>query len=295
MASPSFLSSRPSPHPSPRAAPDLGARVIKIERPESVILRAPTTNRCTAVGYFVLAQRSKESLTLDVKHPQAQAILGGSWSARTSSSRISHPVPRRGWLAANTLLPQHPRCVVATSRAMAMPDLTPARKPTICWCRARRRAQRHRHRGCASKVGNRSPISAPPCMLFVRARRLVPARSATGKGTGIEVTMFEAMAEWIATLVLHALRRQGARRQRSRPRDHRAVRRFAPATGGGDVRYPEQREWASSAASCSSVPNSRRMHGYDNNTKRTAARERCGDSSKPWFAELTAEQPSQGR
>src|SRR5690606_20355433 len=55
---------------------DLGARVIKIERPGSGDLaRGYDTTVRGLASHFVWLNRSKESLTLDVKRPEAKAVL----------------------------------------------------------------------------------------------------------------------------------------------------------------------------------------------------------------------------
>ncbi|MDP3172349.1 MAG: CaiB/BaiF CoA-transferase family protein, partial [Polaromonas sp.] len=55
---------------------DLGARVIKIERPEGGDFARAYDKRARGVAsHFAWCNRSKESLTLDVKHPQANAAL----------------------------------------------------------------------------------------------------------------------------------------------------------------------------------------------------------------------------
>src|SRR5215471_15072647 len=60
-----------------RQLADLGARVIKVERPGSGDFARGYDERVKGMAsHFVWSNRSKESLTLDVKHPQAQAILG---------------------------------------------------------------------------------------------------------------------------------------------------------------------------------------------------------------------------
>ena len=59
-----------------RQLSDLGARVIKIERPGvGDFARGYDTRVRGIASHFVWTNRSKESLTLDVKHPEAQAIL----------------------------------------------------------------------------------------------------------------------------------------------------------------------------------------------------------------------------
>src|SRR4051812_12722790 len=59
-----------------RQLADLGARVIKIERPGSGDFARGYDERVRGLAsHFVWTNRSKESLTLDVKHPDAQAVL----------------------------------------------------------------------------------------------------------------------------------------------------------------------------------------------------------------------------
>ncbi len=59
-----------------RQLADLGARVIKIERPGAGDFARGYDQRVRGLAsHFVWANRSKESLTLDVKHPQAAALL----------------------------------------------------------------------------------------------------------------------------------------------------------------------------------------------------------------------------
>ena len=55
---------------------DFGARVIKVERPETGDFARGYDERVRGLAsHFVWTNRSKESLTLDVKHPESLAIL----------------------------------------------------------------------------------------------------------------------------------------------------------------------------------------------------------------------------
>src|SRR5919201_2070156 len=59
-----------------RQLADLGARVIKVERPEGGDFARGYDARVRGMAsHFVWTNRSKESLTLNVKHPEAQRIL----------------------------------------------------------------------------------------------------------------------------------------------------------------------------------------------------------------------------
>ena len=59
-----------------RQLADLGARVIKVERPDSGDFARACDERVKGLAsHFVWTNRSKESITLDVKHPQAAGAL----------------------------------------------------------------------------------------------------------------------------------------------------------------------------------------------------------------------------
>src|SRR4030088_1216281 len=59
-----------------RQLADLGARVIKIERPGVGDFARGYDERVRGLAsHFVWTNRSKESLTLDVKHPEAGTVL----------------------------------------------------------------------------------------------------------------------------------------------------------------------------------------------------------------------------
>src|SRR5262245_23275380 len=60
-----------------RQLADLGARVIKVERPGSGDFARAYDERVRGMAsHFVWSNRSKESLTLDVKHAAAHRVLG---------------------------------------------------------------------------------------------------------------------------------------------------------------------------------------------------------------------------
>src|SRR5215208_5222571 len=59
-----------------RQLADLGARVIKVERPNvGDFARAYDERVRGLASHFVWTNRSKESVTLDVKHPEASRVL----------------------------------------------------------------------------------------------------------------------------------------------------------------------------------------------------------------------------
>ena len=81
-----------------RQLAELGARVIKIERPGTGdAARAYDHTVQGQSSHFVWTNRSKESLALDVKHPGARSILdlfegGGGLSEEDEVERVVGPV-----------------------------------------------------------------------------------------------------------------------------------------------------------------------------------------------------------
>lgn len=74
-----------------RQLADLGARVIKIERPRvGDFARDYDQTVDGESAYFVWLNRSKESLTLDVKHPEAKTFSPNSLKAPMCSSKTWH-------------------------------------------------------------------------------------------------------------------------------------------------------------------------------------------------------------
>ena len=151
-----------------RQLADLGARVIKIERPDGGdFARGYDTTVKGLSSYFVWLNRSKESLTLDLKQPGgADDPRRGCSRAPTCSCRTSRPArpigsARRRPSSARALSAAHRLHGVGLRLVRAR---TPTRRRTTCWCRARSGccrspAPKTRRRRSAS----RSPTSPPAC------------------------------------------------------------------------------------------------------------------------------------
>src|SRR5207247_3087811 len=92
-----------------RQLADLGARVIEVERPGVGDFARGYDERVRGLAsHFVWTNRSKESLTLDVKHPEAQAILHRLLLERADvvvQNPAPAPAPRLG-LSYAALAPQ---------------------------------------------------------------------------------------------------------------------------------------------------------------------------------------------
>src|SRR5205823_14751744 len=97
-----------------RQLADLGARVIKIERPGGGdFARRYDETVLGQSAYFICLNRTKESLTLDVKAPAGRAVLADLLAgADVFVQNVAPGAARRLGLSAGTLAERHPRLVV---------------------------------------------------------------------------------------------------------------------------------------------------------------------------------------
>src|SRR3989442_7123201 len=97
-----------------RQLADLGARVIKIERPGVGDFARGYDERVRGLAsHFVWTNRSKESLTLDVKHPEATPILNALVArADVLVQNLAPGAAARLGLSYEALSAKHPRLIV---------------------------------------------------------------------------------------------------------------------------------------------------------------------------------------
>ena len=97
-----------------RQLADLGARVIKIERPDvGDFARGYDTTVHGLASHFVWLNRSKESLTLDLKRPEARDVLARLIArADVFVQNLAPGAADRLGLGAEALRAQHPRLIV---------------------------------------------------------------------------------------------------------------------------------------------------------------------------------------
>src|SRR5499427_7898694 len=97
-----------------RQLADLGARVIKIERPGSGdFARSYDTTVRGQAGYFVWLNRGKQSIELDVKSADGRAVLAALIArADVFVQNLAPGAAERLGLATTDLRERHPRLIV---------------------------------------------------------------------------------------------------------------------------------------------------------------------------------------
>ena len=118
-----------------RQLADLGARVIKVERPGvGDFARAYDTRARGMASHFVWTNRSKESLTLDVKHRQAapilEALLAG---ADVLVQNLAPGAAARLGLSWEALKERFPRLIVCDISGYGADGPYRDRKPDSLW------------------------------------------------------------------------------------------------------------------------------------------------------------------
>jgi itaconate CoA-transferase len=183
-----------------RQLADLGARVIKIERPGTGDATRSYDRTVKGLSsHFVWVNRSKESLTLDVKHPEAKEILS-RLVAKTDvflQNLAPGAVDRLG-LGAKALREKHPKLIWCgiSGYGPAGPYAEKKAYDLLVQCEA----------GLLSVTGGadspaKAGIPAADIAAGMYAFSSILAalfrRTRTGEGATLDITMLEALGEWM--------------------------------------------------------------------------------------------------
>jgi itaconate CoA-transferase len=278
-----------------RQLADLGARVIKIERPKvGDFARAYDQSVKGESAYFVWLNRSKESLTLDVKHRDAKEILARLIErADVFIQNLAPGAAARLGLSAQTLRARDPRLIVCDISGYGDSGPYAQKKAYDLLVQS--------ESGVLSVTGTEDTpskvgISITDIGTGLHAYSAILAalyqRERTGEGTRIEVTMFEVMTEWMNHPLYYS--HFGGRPPRRSGPDHATIvpyGRFRAGDGNSVIfGIQNEREWASFCAKVLQQPALATDPRYDNNTKRTAARAEVVSLIEAVFSSLTAEE-----
>jgi itaconate CoA-transferase len=183
-----------------RQLAELGARVIKIERPQG---GDPARGYDRTVkgqsSHFSWVNRSKESLTLDVKHPEAKRILTRLIEkADVFLHNLAPGAVERLGLGADELREKHPRLIWCgiSGYGPAGPYASKKAYDLLVQCEA----------GLLSVTGTpETPVKAgiPAADIaagmyaFSSIMAALLRRERAGQGATIDVTMLESLGEWM--------------------------------------------------------------------------------------------------
>ena len=231
-----------------RQLADLGARVIKVERPGSGdFARAYDTRVKGQASHFVWTNRSKESLTLDLKHPDALAALKTLLAkADVLVQNLAPGAAARMGLGYEALKKDHPKLIVCDISGYC--DNGPYRDKKAYDLLIQSEAGFLSITGTPdspSKAGNSVADIAAGMYAYTSILSALLLRGKTGEGSHIDVSMLESLAEWMSYPMYYAY--EGAPPPPRTAASHASIYPYGPfeAGDGGTVMLglQNEREW----------------------------------------------------
>ena len=278
-----------------RQLADLGARVIKVERPGvGDFARAYDTRVHGEASHFVWTNRSKESLTLDLKNPDALAALMDLLAgADVLLQNLAPGAAARMGLSFEALHPRHPSLIVCDISGYG--DDGPYRDKKAYDLLIQSEA------GFLSITGTPETPSKAGCSIadiaagmyaYTSILSALLLRGKTGEGSHIDVSMLESLGEWMGFPMYYAF--EGAAPPPRAGASHAAIYPYGPfAVGdGGTVMLglQNEREWKIFCDQVLQNPQLATDPRFDANAKRSANRDELRALIVQSFAGMTTEQ-----
>ena len=234
-----------------RQLADLGARVVKVERPDGGDFARAYDGRARGLSsHFVWTNRSKESLALDLKTEADRAILLRLVArADVFVQNLAPGAATRLGLDHQTLRAAQPRLITCSISGYGEGGPYETRKAYDLLIQA--------EAGFLSVTGTQDQMAkagisvadiAAGTMAYQAILAALLQRGRTGEGDHIEVSMLESMAEWMGFPMYFAT--DGAAQPPRAGAGHATIFPYGPfATADGTVLFGLQndREWAAFA------------------------------------------------
>ncbi|KVU46435.1 CoA-transferase [Burkholderia ubonensis] len=278
-----------------RQLADLGARVIKIERPNAGDFARAYDERVSGMSSsFVWANRSKESLTLDLKQPVAHEVLMRLLAgADVFIQNLAPGATDRLGLDYETLSASFPDLIVCGISGYG-PD-GPYRDKKAYDLLIQSEA------GLLSITGTPDSPAKAGCSIadiatgmyaYTNILSALLNRQRTGRGCRIDVSMLESMVEWMGFPMYYAIdgqpppSRSGA--------SHATIFPYGPfATGDGKtviLGLQHEREWKAFCSDVLDLPLLADDRRFASNSQRIEHRAELAALITETFSSLTAEE-----
>jgi len=272
---------------------DLGARVIKIERPGvGDFARAYDTTVGGLSSHFVWLNRSKQSLTLDVKAAEARDVLSRLLTrADVFVQNLAPSAAERVSLGTGELRQKYPRLIVCNLsgygasgpyRDKKAYDLLIQSEAGLLSITGTEEEPSKAGISVADIAGGMYAYSAILTALFMR--------QLTGQGTTIEVSLFEALGEWMGYPAYYT--KYGGKVPARTGAAHAAIAPYGPFESGDQKRVflgvQNEREWE---RFCGVVLQRRELATdprFDSGPRRVANRRDLHVAIEEVFSRLTA-------
>ena len=278
-----------------RQLADLGARVIKVERPGvGDFARAYDARTQGLASHFVWVNRSKESLTLDLKQPAALQVLNDLLArADVLVQNLAPGAADRMGFSYPKLRERHPRLVVCDISGYGNDGPYRDKKAYDLLIQ--------------SEAGFLSVTGTPeqPCKAGISIADIAAGmyaytgvlaallqRQKTGQGSHVDVSMLEALGEWMGFPLYYAY--EGAAPPPRSGASHATIYPYGPfATGDGKtvmLGLQNEREWKAFCDKVLRQPELAADARFASNSARNVHREALAALIHQAFALLDAEQ-----
>lgn len=278
-----------------RQLADQGARVIKVERPGvGDFARAYDTRVNGLASHFVWTNRSKESLSLDLKADIASEILDKLLAdADVLVQNLAPGAAARMGLSYAALSERFPKLIVCDISGYGEDGPYRDKKAYDLLIQS--------ESGFVSITGTPDEPSKAGCSIadiaagmyaYTNILTALLQRGRTGRGRHIDISMLEAMTEWMTYPLYYAY--DGASPPPRAGAAHATIYPYGPfATGDGKtvmLGLQNEREWVNFCAQVLQQPALATDARFDANAKRTAARAELKALIEQAFAALSAAQ-----
>ncbi|MGN5236866.1 CaiB/BaiF CoA transferase family protein [Rhodococcus sp. SJ-3] len=231
-----------------RQLADLGARVIKVERPDGGdFARGYDETVHGQSSYFVWLNRSKESITLDLKSTEGLAVLRELVGrADVFVQNLGPGATERMGFGADVLSNAHPGLVVCEISGYGSDGPWRTRKAYDLLVQA--------EAGLLSITGSPGDVAkagisvadiAAGSFAYSGILAALFARATTGRGRTVRVSLFEALTEWMGSPAYYAV--YGGRSPQRTGARHATIAPYGPFTAGDGgavlLAVQNQREW----------------------------------------------------
>ena len=282
-----------------RQLADLGARVIKVERPGvGDFARAYDTRVQGLASHFVWTNRSKESLTLDLKSTVAPEVLSRLLGqADVLVQNLAPGAAARLGLGYETLSSRHPRLIVCDISGYGDDPIRPGpfrdKKAYDLLIQA--------EAGFLSITGSGDEPAKAGCSIadiaagmyaYSNILAALIQRGKTGQGCRIDVSMLESMVEWMSFPMYYAF--DGAEPPARAGASHATIYPYGPFQAGDGhtvmLGLQNEREWQLFCAKVLRRPELAADERFNANAKRVARKSELLALMSETFSALTAQQ-----
>ena len=274
---------------------DLGARVIKIERPGSGdFARGYDETVHGMSSHFVWLNRSKESITLDLKAPgDIETVFRLLERADVFVQNFAPGAAERLGLGAAALRERFPRLVTCSISGYGSSG--PYRDAKAYDLLIQSEAGLVSVTGTAdapAKSGIPAADIGAGMYAFSGILAALYERERTGAGTDLEVSLFDALVEWMGYPLYYAA--YGGTPPVRAGTDHAAIAPYGTFTAGDGTEIvlaiQNEREWAQFCTHVLERPDLAGDERFDTGTRRVAHRPDLHAEIDAVFARLTGEQ-----